>query len=111
MGFITGLFKFVVGVVLGAATGAAVTTLIVTRNGQETVEKLRGVMNEVSDAFRSGVQEEEAKMEGRRHALIGDAAEARRLKAATKKAEKEAKKDNDKDKALPPATQVRKADD
>jgi hypothetical protein len=96
MGFITGLFKFVIGVVLGAATGAAVTALIVTRNGQETVEKLRGVMNEVSDAFKSGVQEEEARMETRRHELIGDAAEARRLKAANKKAEKEAKKEENK---------------
>jgi gas vesicle protein len=91
MGAILGIFKFMVGVVLGAATGATVATLIITRNGQETVEKLRGVFDEVVESGKQAAAEEEARMEGRRNELIGEAAEQRQLKAAENKAVKKAK--------------------
>lgn len=91
MGAILGIFKFLVGVVLGAATGATVATLIVTRDGQVTVEKLRGVVDEVLEGGKSAAAEEEARMEERRVELVGEAAEQRRLKAAENKAVKKAK--------------------
>jgi gas vesicle protein len=93
MGAIVGIFKFMVGVVLGAATGATVATLIITRNGQETVEKLRGVFDEVVESGKQAASEEEARMEGRRNELIGEAAEQRQLKAAENKAVKKAKEE------------------
>lgn len=91
MGAIVGIFKFLVGVVLGAATGAAVATLIVTRDGQATVERLRGVVDEVVEAGKAAAAEEEARMEERRVELIGEASEQRKLKAAENKAVKKAK--------------------
>lgn len=91
MGAIVGIFKFLAGVVLGAATGATVATLIITRNGQETVVKLRGVFDEVVESGKLAAAEEEARMEGRRNELIGEAAEQRQLKAAENKAVKKAK--------------------
>ncbi|HEX2914979.1 MAG TPA: hypothetical protein VH186_29570 [Chloroflexia bacterium] len=93
MGAILGLFKFLIGVVLGAATGAAVATLIVTRNGQETVEKLRGVLGEVVASGKEAASEEEARMAQRRQELIGEAGEQRRLKAEENKAVEQAKKE------------------
>ncbi len=97
MGAIVGLFKFVIGVVLGAATGATIATLIVTRNGQETVEKLRGVVTEMVQSGREAATEEENRMAQRRRELIGEAAEQRRLKAAENKAVEKAKQELKKD--------------
>ena len=91
MGAIVGIFKFLVGVVLGAATGAAVATLIVTRDGQATVERLRGVVDEVVEAGKQAAAEEENRMEQRQVELIGEASEQRKLKAAENKAVKKAK--------------------
>ncbi|MDB5080818.1 MAG: hypothetical protein JWP00_2742 [Chloroflexi bacterium] len=93
MGAIVGIFKFLVGVILGAATGATVATLIVTRDGQVTVEKLRGVLDEVLEGGKQAAAEEEARMEERRKELIGEAAEQRQLKAAENKAVKKAKEE------------------
>lgn len=93
MGAIAGIFKFLVGVVLGATVGATIATLIVTRNGQETVEKLRGVIDEVLEGGKQAAAEEEARMEERRVELIGEAAEQRQLKAAENKAVKKAKEE------------------
>ena len=92
MGALIGLFKFLTGVILGATTGAAVATFIVTRNGPETVAKLRGVIDEAVESGKQAAAEEEARMEQRRQALIGDVSAQRRLKAQQSKSVKEAKK-------------------
>jgi hypothetical protein len=93
MGLIVGLFKFLIGLVVGAATGGAVATFIVTRDGQETVEKLRGVMSEMVESAKVASAEEEERMRQRRLALIGDAAEQRVVKSAEQKAVEKAKKE------------------
>lgn len=100
MGAIVGIFKFLIGVVLGAATGATIATLIVTRNGQETVERLRGVFQEMVTEGKTAAAEEEARMQERRQELIGEAAEQRRIKLledrAVNKAKSELKKEQEK---------------
>ncbi len=93
MGAIVGLFKFLIGVVLGAATGATVATLIVTRDGQATVEKLRGVVSEMVDSGKTAAAEEETRMQQRRQELIGEAAAQRHVKTEEEKAVEKAKKD------------------
>ncbi len=96
MGFIVGTLKFLVGVVLGAATGATITTLIVTRNGNETVARLRGVVEDMAVGARQASVEEEARMNSRYSELIGEEARQRQLKAAEKKADDKAKKEAEK---------------
>lgn len=93
MGFIVGTLKFLVGVVLGAATGATIATLIVTRNGNETVARLRGVVEDMAVGARQASVEEEARMNSRYNELIGEEARQRQLKAAEKKADDKAKKE------------------
>lgn len=104
MTFILGVFKFVFGVLAGAVTGAAVATFIVTRDGQQTVEKLRGVVEEMVEAGKSAQAEEEARMEARRRDLIGEVkvnrveqnAERRAIQKAKQELKKEAEKQNKK---------------
>ena len=93
MGFIVGLFKFMIGAVVGAGTGAAVATLIVTRNGQETVDKLRGVVGEMVDSAKVAAAEEEERMRRRRQELIGDAGVQRKAKSEEQKMLEKAKKE------------------
>ena len=93
MGAIIGIVKFLIGVILGAATGATIATLIVTRDGQETVTRLRGVVTEMVESGKEAAAEEETRMEQRRQQLVGQAAEERRLKAQENKAVDQAKKD------------------
>ena len=93
MGAIVGTLKFLVGVLLGAVTGAAIATLIVTRNGEETVAKLRGVVDEMVESGREAAAEEEARMAEVRRELIGEAAEQRRLQLQEKKAVEKAKEE------------------
>lgn len=93
MGAIVGTLKFLVGVLLGAVTGAAIATLIVTRNGEETVAKLRGVVDEMVESGREAAAEEEARMAEVRRELIGEASEQRRLQLQEKKAVEKAKEE------------------
>ena len=93
MGAIIGLFKFLIGVILGAATGATIATLIVTRDSQQTVAKLRGVVNEMVESGKEAAADEENRMAVRRQQLIGQASEERRIKAQENKAVDQAKKD------------------
>ena len=93
MGAIVGTLKFLVGVLLGAVTGAAIATLIVTRNGEETVAKLRGVVDEMVESGREAAAEEEARMAQVRRELIGEASEQRRLQLQEKKAVEKAKEE------------------
>ncbi len=99
MGAIIGFFKFLIGVTLGAATGATIATLIVTRDGQATVSKLRGVVDEMVDSGKEAAAQEEARMAQRRRELIGEAADQRRLKAQENKAVDTAKKKLEKEQA------------
>lgn len=85
MGFIVATVKFLLGAVVGAAAGGAVATLIVTRDPNKTLARLQGVMAEVVAGGKEAAAEEEARMEGRRQQLIGQASQARLLKAAEKK--------------------------
>jgi hypothetical protein len=96
MGFIIGTLKFVIGVVLGAATGATVATLIVTRNGNETVARLRSVVDDMAAGARQAAQEEETRMHNRYQELIGDEAKQRQLKASAERAKKKAEKSQNK---------------
>lgn len=96
MGFIVGTLKFVIGVVLGAATGAAIATLIVTRDGNETVARLRGVVEDMAVGAKEAAQEEQVRMNNRYEELIGEEARQRQLKEAEKRAEKKAQKEADK---------------
>jgi hypothetical protein len=96
MGFIVGTLKFVIGVVLGAATGATVATLIVTRNGNETVARLRSVVEDMAAGARQAAQEEETRMNNRYQELIGDEAKQRQLKASAERAKKKAEKSQNK---------------
>ncbi len=93
MGFITGFIRFVVGTILGAATGATVATLIVTRNGEETVERLRGMVDDMLQSGKNAAQEEEARMLQRRQELIGEAGVQRQEKTLEQKAVQIAKKE------------------
>lgn len=92
MGFIFGTVKFIVGVVLGAVAGAAVATLIVTRDSGETLARLRGVVEDMSTGAQQAANEEQTRMNSRYNELIGQEARQRQLKAAEKKAEKNKKK-------------------
>ncbi len=97
MGAIFGFFKFLIGVTLGSVIGATVATLIVTRDGSGTLEKLRGVVDEMVEGGKSAAREEEARMLERREELIGEAVEVRQLKAEENKAVDQAKKELKKD--------------
>lgn len=96
--FLMGIIKFTVGVVAGASTGAAVATLIVTRDPNQTLTRLQGVVAEVVQGGKEARLEEEGRMEARRRELIGEVAQERQLKAAEQKALARQKKDDDKDK-------------
>ncbi len=89
MGLIAGVFKFVVGVVLGAATGATIATLIVTRDPNKTLARLQGVMEDVVQGGKQAAALEEARQAEIRAQYIGEATQARLLKAAEKKDDKD----------------------
>jgi hypothetical protein len=87
MGFIFGVVKFTTGATIGAAVGAAVATFIVTRDGGQTIEQLRGIVNDVLAGGREAYDAEEARMQARHKQLIGDSATNRQLKKDEKKSE------------------------
>lgn len=91
MNAILGVLKFVFGVLAGAVTGAAVATFIVTRDGQQTVQKLRGVVEEMIEAGKAAQLEEEARMEARRRDLIGEVKVNRSEQSAERRAVQKAK--------------------
>ena len=98
MGLIFGIVKFVVGAAIGATVGAGVTTLIVTRDGGETVTRLRGVVTDAIEGGKTAAREEEARQQQRYVELVNE--EARERADAQRKADKDKdkKKKDDKDK-------------
>ena len=85
MGLLFGTVKFTVGVVVGASVGAAVATFIVTRDGGQTLDQLKGIMNEVVQRARDAYQAEESRQNQRRQQLIDEVGEARRASKEEKK--------------------------
>ncbi|NWJ44941.1 MAG: hypothetical protein HXX08_03595 [Chloroflexi bacterium] len=85
MGFFAGILKFTIGVTVGATVGAAVTTFIVTRDGGQTLEQLKGLVQEISNGAKEAYQEEQTRQTERRQQLIGDAGTARNTRKAEKK--------------------------
>ncbi|MEI7553777.1 hypothetical protein [Candidatus Chlorohelix sp.] len=85
MGFFVGILKFTIGVGVGASVGAAVATFIVTRDGGQTLEQLKGLVQEVASGAKEAYQEEQTRQTDRRQQLIGDASAARNTRKAEKK--------------------------